>query len=220
MGTDSTRWTVIRGAAAGEPRAREEFVRIYTPVVRAYLLARWRGQPLVGEADDAIQEVFIDCFKEQGALTRVEEDRPGGFRAYLHGVTRNVALRAEERRARRQMMTGSVLEKVAADEESLARRFDREWALGLIREATRIHAERATDEATLRRVKLLQLRFGDGLPIREIAARWQEPAEQLHREYAKARREYHAVLREVLGRHVGVPGGRLDEECARLAEFL
>jgi RNA polymerase sigma-70 factor (ECF subfamily) len=70
------------------------------------------------------------------------------------------------------------------------------------------------------RVRLLQLRCGEGLPIREIAARWGESPELLHREYAKARKEYHSALREVLRHHLGVPAGRLDEECARLAEFL
>jgi len=33
---------MIRGAAAGEVAERERFARRYIPVVRAYLVARWR----------------------------------------------------------------------------------------------------------------------------------------------------------------------------------
>jgi hypothetical protein len=43
----STRWTLVRGAADGEAAAREEFARLYEPVVRACLLARWKRSPLV-----------------------------------------------------------------------------------------------------------------------------------------------------------------------------
>ena len=104
--SDATCWTVIRGAAEGRSEAREEFARRYLPVVRAYLGARWRGLPLMQEIDDAAQEVFLDCFKEEGVLDRADSDRPGGFRAFFYGVVRNMARRVEERRGRSHARRG------------------------------------------------------------------------------------------------------------------
>ena len=60
--SDSTRWTIIRGAAEGKPLDRAEFARRYAAIVRAYLGARWRHSPLLREIDDAAQEVFVTCF--------------------------------------------------------------------------------------------------------------------------------------------------------------
>src|SRR5262245_35421833 len=66
----STCWTVIRAAAAGSPDERTQFVDRYAPVIRTYLAARWRSCPLTQEIEDAIQEVFIDCFRQNGVLER------------------------------------------------------------------------------------------------------------------------------------------------------
>ena len=63
----ATRWTLIRRAAQGGPEEREAFARRYAPVIRAYLGARWKASPLVGEIDDAGQQVFLECFREGGA---------------------------------------------------------------------------------------------------------------------------------------------------------
>ena len=86
---------MIQDAAAGDGAARAEFARRYTPLVRAYLGARWRATPLVAEIDDAAQDVFLGCFRDGGVLTRVEAGRPGGFRAFLFGVVRNGARQVE-----------------------------------------------------------------------------------------------------------------------------
>ncbi|MCK6461756.1 MAG: sigma-70 family RNA polymerase sigma factor, partial [Planctomycetes bacterium] len=88
---DSTRWTIIRAAAAGSVPDRAEFARRYASVIRSYLGARWRNGPLLDEIDDAAQEVFVQCFRPAGALEGVDAERSGGFRAYLLGVVRNVA---------------------------------------------------------------------------------------------------------------------------------
>jgi RNA polymerase sigma-70 factor (ECF subfamily) len=53
-GPQSTCWTLIRAAAGGSAREREEFARRYVPVLRAYLAARWRGSPLLQDLDDAV----------------------------------------------------------------------------------------------------------------------------------------------------------------------
>jgi len=83
----STYWSLIRKAADGSRSARSEFARRYESVARAYLSSRWRGKHLYEEIDDAVQEVFVDCFRSNGALGRVDSDRIVG----LWFVERNLA---------------------------------------------------------------------------------------------------------------------------------
>ncbi|MBK8268829.1 MAG: hypothetical protein IPK83_11215 [Planctomycetes bacterium] len=82
----------------------------------------------------------------------------------------------------------------------LSRVFDRAWAQAIMREAAELQANRADKmgEAAVRRVELLQLRFHDGLPIRDIAERWQADPVHVHREYSKARQEFRQCLLEVM----------------------
>jgi len=192
-------------------------------VVRGYLAARWRKGPLRRDLDDAVQEVFVECFKQGGILSHAQRDRPGGFRAFLYGVVRNVARRLEARRSRDQQAADDVdLDELPADEESQARLFDRAWARSLLREAAQRqeeHARRA-GAAALHRVELLRLRFHDGLPIRTIAARWQIEAATLHHEYAKARQDFKTALAEVVAfQHPGTPA-EIERECANLLLLL
>ncbi|MDJ0976881.1 MAG: sigma-70 family RNA polymerase sigma factor [Planctomycetota bacterium] len=215
-----TRWTLIRAAAGGAADARAAFAEAYGPVARAYLAARWRRHALRAELDDALQEVFVDCFKEHGALERADPER-GGFRAFLHGVVRNVALRFESGRAReREREEAAPLHGVEADEDSLARVFDRAWARSIVQLAARRQAEAAADESARRRVELLRLRFEDDLPIRAIAARWGADPTRVHREYARAREEYRAALRDVVHEHHGGMPKAVDAECARILGLL
>src|SRR5229473_2375643 len=60
----STCWTIIESAAAGSAGDRDEFARRHSPVVRSYLASRWRSSPCLREIDDAVQEVFVECFKQ------------------------------------------------------------------------------------------------------------------------------------------------------------
>jgi RNA polymerase sigma-70 factor (ECF subfamily) len=200
----STCWTVIRGAAAGRAADRDEFARRYNPVIRAYLAARWRCSPCWQHLDDAIQEVFVVCFQPDGVIERADPSHVGGFRAFLYGVVRNVALRVEERRARERSHRPPVevpLERLADNDTDLARVFDRAWARALLREAAMRQMDRAPDEAARQRVELLRLRFHEGLPIREIARRWNAEPAVMHRDYAKARQEFRAALLEVVAFH-------------------
>jgi RNA polymerase sigma factor (sigma-70 family) len=230
---NSTCWLLIEGAAAGRPGEREDFARRYEPVIRSYLGARWRNGPRAADLDDAVQEVFLECFRAGGVLARVDPARPGGFRAFLYGVARNVALRCERRAAGRRERpaggggedgppAGADLEAVAADDGSLSRAFDRAWTETLLREAARLQEERArrAGEDALRRVELLRLRFQEDLPIREIARRWGTEADRLHKEYARARQEFKEALLETVAFHR--PGSLRDveRECAELLALL
>ncbi len=215
---------MIRDAAGGDGAARQDFAKHYEPVVRAYLLSRWRGSPLVGDVDDAIQEVFVEAFRDGGALGRVDPAFGGGFRAFFYGVVRNVAKRAEAGRGRRrdqQPATGFFNES-PDDEARLSRVFDRQWASTVMREAAA--RQRATAEAegpeAMRRVELLRMRFYEGWPIREIARLWEDDAARLHREYARARKEFRAALNDVVAFHHPGSAAAVEQECEQLLDLL
>jgi RNA polymerase sigma-70 factor (ECF subfamily) len=214
---DATCWTMIRDAAGGDPAARDRFARAYLPVVRAYLAARWRSAR--HSVEDAAQDVFVECFKDGGLLEKADADRPGGFRAFLLGAVRNVALR-HEKPAR---AAGPLPDALPADDTGPAEAFDRAWARALLREAARAQEEAATRAGppAVRRVQLLRLRFHDGLPIRDIARLWGEDPARLHHEYATARDEFRAALRGVVAFYnPGTPPTELDRLAAGLLASL
>src|SRR5262249_52624890 len=97
-GDETTCWSLIRRASGGEDEGRSVFAGRYEPFVRALLAARWRGSPRVVDIDDAVQDVFVECFRSGGVLARAGDDRVPAFRAFLVGVVRNVARRVEGRR--------------------------------------------------------------------------------------------------------------------------
>ena len=197
---DATCWTLIHAAAAGAGVARDHFARLYEPIARSYFAIRWQRPPFQASLDDAVQDVFVECFKPHGVLDKIIDSQPDGFRAFFHGVLRNIARRFEEKRRQ----NGPLPDGYAADETSLSRAFDRAWAQSLLQEAARVQAETAatTSERAVRRVELLRLRFHEGLPIREIATRWNEDAGRLHHEYATARTEFRAALKTVMAFHI------------------
>jgi RNA polymerase sigma-70 factor (ECF subfamily) len=213
---------MLRDAAAGDRESRARFAVRYAPVVRGYHAARWRNHALAGELDDATQDVFVECLRAGGGLDRVQSDRPGGFRAFLYGLVRNVALRYEKRHYRQERKSDVDPASLQASDDSLSRVFDRAWAESVMRQAAERQMERAaaTGAEAVRRVELLRLRFQVGLPIREIAVRWNDDAAGLHREYAKARHEFRAALLDVLAFHH--PGARdeVESECAELLALL
>jgi RNA polymerase sigma-70 factor (ECF subfamily) len=217
----STCWTVIEAAAAGLREEREHFARRYAPIVRSYLAARWRGLNVFEEVEDAVQEVFLECFKRGGILEKAERGRPGGFRAFLYGATRHVALRFEERRAidhARRAGSDVKLDEIPGADLDHSLEFDRAWAKTILREAREKQAEHAAalGDAALKRVELLRLRFREGLPIREIARRWETAADRLHEEYARARNEFRSALREVVVFHHPGTAAEVERECESL----
>ncbi len=221
--TEHTCWTMIHRAAEGDAGERDAFARRYGNVIHAYLAARWRHSPLHSQVDDAVQEVFVECYREDGALSRVSSDRPGGFRAYLYGVVRNVARRIESSRARRrEVQPDTVLEEEAESDGHLSQVFDRSWAKAIMRDAAVRMAELAADAGNEahRRVELLRLRFQENLPIRDIAERWKVDAEHLHRQYARARADFRVALIEVLGFYESAPRQEIESEAARLLALL
>ena len=222
---NSACWTLVYNAADGDRSAREMFGIRYAPVIRAYLAARWSGSPYMCDLDDAIQEAFVECIRAGGILDRVESDRPGGFRAFLYGAVRNVALRFEERRARRNVRQAAQdveWGELPGRNESLSKVFDRALASAIMREAAEYQTTLAarSGDAAVRRVELLKLRFQEGLPIRDIATLWGVDAADLHRQFARARNEFREALREVVALHLPASPEHLDAKCAELLQLL
>ena len=222
---DPTCWTLIESAAAGHQDARSEFAARYLPVVRAYLQSRWKGRLSAEELEDAVQEVFVECLRERGVLARLLAGRKDGFRSFLLGVVRNVALRVESSRRRRPdspQPESFHPEDLSHDERSVSRAFDRAWATTIMREAARRQADGAQhrDEDALRRVELLRLVFQQGRSIQEIAEQWRVPAPTLHHEYARARREFQRALEGVIAFHHPGAHAAIERECRELLSLL
>ena len=221
--TSGTCWSLIQAAAAGDSAARAEFAEIYGPIIDTYLTARWRLAPQrLREAEDARQEVILECLKAGGALERVAPNR--SFRKFLRGVVRNVAARFEQRAGCKQHEELPSESRLGSPDshEQADRAFDREWARLLVKQAALWMASRAVDlgAPAQRRVELLRLRFQEGIPIREIARRWNRSPERLHKDYAKARMDFENALRRVVMlEHLGEPTD-LDAECAELIRLL
>jgi RNA polymerase sigma factor (sigma-70 family) len=222
---DETCWTLVEGAAQGEPRAREAFARCYLPVVETYLRARWARTSLGASVDDAAQDVFVDFIRPKGALTRAQRDHGnGGFRAFLYGVARNVARRHEAGRRRRDGKEQSLplTASFPADDERPAEAFDRAWAKAIMRAARELHAADASKqgEEAVEEVELLRLRFQRGLPIREIAARWGREPAAIHRLYGRARRAYTEALHQTVALQMPGTPVSIRQECRRLLDLL
>jgi RNA polymerase sigma-70 factor (ECF subfamily) len=72
----------------------------------------------------------------------------------------------------------------------------------------------------LRRVEVLRLRFGEDVPVREIARRLGGEPESVHRELARARREFRRALLEVLRFHDPEHPDEAPREAERLLALL
>jgi len=218
-----TCWTVLRDAATGDEAARATFSTTYLSTVREFLGNRWRGRVLLGDLDDATQEVFIECLKPGGALERADQAR-GEFRGLLFAIVRNVARRFESRAAERGRLRpedSAWLQQVVADQPGQATMFDQSWARTLLRQAKQRHRDRAAagDDDCRKRLELLERRFGDDQAIRHIAAEWGVEAQEVHNAYRKARKEFYQCLRETVAFHSPADAD-LDEECQRVLSHL
>jgi len=218
--TETTSWEIVRAAAGGT--RRDEFAARYSPLLRAYLGSRWRSSPRVAMVDDAVQEVFIECFRTGGVLEKADDARPGGFRALLYGVVRNVARRFELRDAPGEQYSSGFFETAPANEASLSACFDRAWAEAMLAQARQRLMECAElhQGAAERRAELLRLRYHEGLPIREIASRWGVDRSWLHQECLRARREFKRALLEVLAEHQPGSKEEIEAECRALLRAL
>ena len=222
---NETSWTIIERAAGGDTEARERFAEIYTPALKAYFCKRWEGSPTIAAVEDAVQEVFLDCFKPNGFLDRADKERAGGFRSFFYGVARTTALRCEQAHYQdmeRSPATGFDPDRLQADDDSLTAIFDRAWAQSIVREAVLVHREqaRAFDGREKLRVEILRLRFEVGKPIREIAANLDLTPELAHQEYRMARKGFLLVLEDVVAAHSVGDSTAITERCREVLRLL
>lgn len=216
-----TCWTLVLDAAAGQDEARSQFAARYTSVIEAYLQARWKGNRLKDAVPDAVQEVLLETYKAGGLLDKAQPGLPGGFRAFLFGAVRMVARRFEEGRGQgKELALPTEFEAagIGAVDPHLSMIFDRAWANALMQQAGQRQAKNAGGDADrTQRLSLLRLRFQEGLPVRDIAERWQMPVEKVHKWYALARKEFRQALLEVMAEHQ--PGTEAELE-ARAKELF
>jgi hypothetical protein len=220
---ETTNWKQILDAAAGSVDARNAFALRYLPVVAAHFRARWCSNHLLEAVDDAVQEVFVDLFRQRGVLTRADPDK-GGFRGLLFGTAQIVALRFEEAAARRREWPApsTVVRNGLPDVEGAARAYDRAWAQRLLAEARELLAARlrARSQRERRWLELLERRFHGAQPIRDIARQWGVEPAWLHHEFAFAREAFRKALVATVARyHEGTPES-LEAECRQLLELL
>lgn len=216
---DSTRWSIVLGAAARDPASRDEFVARYDRVVRAYFAARWRLPTADERVANSVQDTFFEFLKPNGALDRVDPQHPGGFRAFLFGVTVRVAADADRKRHRRPEQTGADLDQFENSAESASAAFDRAWATMVIDEA--LDSMTAQDgEVAHQRMAALQMRYYDQLAPREIAARTGYDVKQVYRLLETGRAHFRVAILQVMSKyHPDDSQAELERRCQELLEF-
>ncbi len=221
---DSTRWSLVLGAAAAVPRDQEEFGARYGPLVNGYFAARWRVSPQHERVADASQEVFLRIFSPNGPLTRLDRDRPGGFRPFLRGVLRNVAHELE-RSQRRQRTTQLQTEELVVDhtEESPSGAFDRVWAEMITDAAWSLMRQQAEgDRWATWRLDVLGRRYVDGMSCERIAEEIGElDVAQVYRLLAAGRSRFRRALMTVMAtHHPELSPQELEQRCREVVEAL
>lgn len=142
-----------------------------------------------------------------------------GFRAFLYGVTLNVARRFESSGRAHPLNYGdSGAWEVESPEDPVSEVFAHAWARTMVAEAVKHQREQAAGEGERAQkwVELLELRFREDLPVRKIAERWGEDAAQVHREYALARQAFHRSLKAVIAVHHPGDSVRVEAELAQV----
>lgn len=214
------------GAATDDESHRDRFCRRYAPVITAFLCARWRVAKNHERVADATQEVFVQLFKPNGALQRVDASRPGGFRSYLYGVTAKVAANQERLLARQQRNRQDVhsdMDHLQSPDAACSKAFDRAWAELIVREAYEaMLGDRGAGATAALRMKVLKLRYQEGLPPREIAERLGfADVREVYQMLDVSKAHYARALREVVSRyHPSSSADQLDDLCRQLLGLL
>ncbi len=145
---------LVLAAQEGDREAFADLVRKYTGVVRSLAAARVGWGPM---ADDVVQDVFLLALRRLGSLSEPER-----FAGWISRVAVNRAREVLRREAPRRTasLDASPVEPVAArvrdrleTQDEVARMLD---AIGTLDEKTQA---------------VLALRFRQGLPVKEVAAR-------------------------------------------------
>lgn len=201
-----TSWQLVGLAGANGDDARREFALRYECFARRVLAKRWRGTSFAMFFDDAVQEVFVECFKSHGVIEKADPTRNSSFRSLLFQVIIHVASRFEHSgRNHRTLHIGQDLtEFLQVDDQSGYESVTREEVNELVREALRRMANHENDDIR-RWATLLDRHACHDETIISMASHDTEVAAKLHREYAKAKKECRATLVDVVASEYRVP---------------
>lgn len=213
-----TSWNLVGLAGTDTDLARREFALRYEKFVRRVLAKRWLGTMFRHDFDDAVQDVFIECFKPGGVIEKADPSRGGSFRSLLYQVAFHVAARFE--RSRRQQLIreqeGELLSDFPDTDLSGYEAVTREEVTDLVREALRRMVQHH-DPDVRSRGQLLERHTCDNERINVMADGDPELAKRLHREHSKAKLEWKQFLVEVAQSEYRVPE---DEAHAIVADLL
>jgi hypothetical protein len=189
----------MQAAAAGDSQARAEFARRSCDSVRAWLWDRWRHTPLRSMVDDAVQEVFLECLRPDGALQHLDPARAvHGTAAFLRGVVRNVAHRIERSEARSSRCRRQLVLGADAPAPEYADPFDADSRHAQVVRALELLDGEEEPQAEHPLGDFLRLHFEEGLPVRAIARRWHDEPAHVHGIRRRACRRFRKCLLRVM----------------------
>ena len=203
-----TSWVLVGLAGTDEDLAQREFALRYEKFVRRILAKRWLGTVFRTYFDDAIQEVFVECFKPNGVIEKANAQNGNSFRTYLFQVASHVAARFERTHQRQQSIASTNddhLDDLSSQAMSAYDLVTREEVADLVREALHRMTHHYNPEVR-KRGQLLDRHTCQGEKIIAIADGNPDLAEQLHRDHTKAKREWKSFLVEVVQSEYRVPG--------------
>ena len=161
-----TRASLLLQVQAGDdPKAWEEFVAIYRPVV--YRLARRRGLQ-DADAEDLAQQVLVSIARSIEAWRK--RDESVRFRHWLRRVAKNAIInmltRGPKERAAGSTSVQEFLNQQGDDDSRLARELELEYRREIFfRAAALVKSEIATDSW-----KVFELAVIEDIPIEQVAA--------------------------------------------------
>jgi len=158
----TTRWSLL---ARSEGSLVGDVVELYADAIAAYLRHKLAQRLPASDLDDVIQDVLIHLLKNPDLLLHVKPGDGSRFRHYVMTLAWNEARNA----ARRRRPTGVPLSDDKAS--AMPIESDRAWARSVIDQAWREVAAWCSDgTAPPETIAVLRQSFGDGVPLRDVAA--------------------------------------------------
>ncbi|MBK8037384.1 MAG: RNA polymerase subunit sigma-24 [Verrucomicrobiaceae bacterium] len=231
MSFPQTNWTQVAQATLnGDTSSRAALAQMcadYREPLVSFLSSRGHA---AWDSEDLVQEFFLKLL-ESRAWKRADRER-GRFRTFLLGALMHVTAHAREKAD--AVKRGSAIDlkslECLAEEDfepyavpvEVGRRFDSDWAFGLIKNT--LHALAAEAAKDGREVEFAALRgFLPGVEVapsyEELSARLGQPVAALKTKVHRMRGRFRELLRTAVARTVSAPH-EVDEELAYLRTLL
>jgi RNA polymerase sigma factor (sigma-70 family) len=222
----TTSWTLVEGAARGDPDARRQvFERYYWPVC-AYIARIVRDASV---AEEYATDFFLDkVFKEEGEGLLEKVDRERTFRPYLKVALRNFVKdrwrrNKPDREAVRPDARESGWARLPGEEPPDAEEaFDWEWVRMLLTRALKEVRRRCEERDQLAHLEIFLARFASdeqkAPSWAEIGARYQLGEKKARSRAETVQKRFRTALWKVLEAEVGPEAA--TEELATLLAIL